>query len=225
VQQWDEESLFHFLFRLKPFLAVLAQGLKLSHANSSAAVLDKNHAFSLFKSRLEEQAGKVYEVRDLDDAARTLANVLMGQGVKSAVLAKMPPEIREKVVRSLWSSAINIVEPHGRDAPRIISKADAGVTVANFAVADIGAIVEITYDDADRLVSALPKIHVCLLQRDQILERFEEAGCRLRNTAEISERCVVSFISGPSRTGDIELKLVLGVHGPHQVHVIVFGGG
>ncbi|MDJ0270252.1 MAG: lactate utilization protein [Aigarchaeota archaeon] len=177
----------------------------------------------LFKDRFEQQAGRVYEAETLDEAASKLSNILLEQNVRRVAIAGMDEQVRERIRESLTSVGMEIVEPRGGNAHETINSAEAGVTLASFAVADIGAIAEITNDDADRLVSSLPRIHACLLQRQNIIDTFENSAQLIRDALSSSRSCVVSFIGGPSRTGDIELKLVLGVHGPHQVHVIIFG--
>lgn len=177
----------------------------------------------LFKARMEDQAGSVHVASSLEDAIRILVGILVEQEVSTAVIARMPPNMGDKVAQSVKSAGIRLIEPKGGDVPRLISGADAGITAASFAVAETGSIVEVTYDDADRLASALPKVHVCLLPRDRIVEGMEDSAPLLREATRGSGCSTISFISGPSRTGDIELKLVLGVHGPHQLHALVFG--
>lgn len=192
---------------------------------SSVKCLRKSSIITLFRERLEDHGGRVYETSSIDQAAETLAKLLIGEGVKSVVLAHMPPEVNSKIMESVKRGNISPLESTEADVARAINSVDAGVTMAKFASADTGSIVEVTYDDVDRLVSALPRIHVCLLSRASVVERFEDSAELVRNSVGVSKPSVVTFISGPSRTADVELKLVMGVHGPHQLHVIVFGEG
>lgn len=186
--------------------------------------LEQQSVLSLFRQRFEDQGGRVYEARSVEEAADTLVKILVKEGVKSVVLARMPVEIRKRITERIGKASLSLLEPAGADTARQINSVDAGVSVAGFAVADTGSIAEATYDDVDRLVSALPKIHGCLLRRETIVERFEGTGELVRGSVDASRPSSLTFISGPSRTADVELKLVMGVHGPHQLHVIVFGG-
>jgi len=180
----------------------------------------------LFKSKFEQHSGKVHEALDIEEASRLLPRILAGSGASRVVLAAMPQEYGSRIRMDLISEGFEVLELRGikgREAVYMIDSADAGVTLAEYGVADVGAIAEVTEDDVDRLVSSLPRIHIALLRRDRIIGRFEESAQLIRRALMDRARCVVSFIGGPSRTGDIELRLVLGVHGPHQVHVVLFG--
>ena len=77
-------------------------------------------------------------------------------------------------------------------------------------------------DDALRLVSALPRVHVGVFRTADLLETLEDAAPRIRTFfTENNRNAAMSFISGPSRTGDIEMRLTLGVHGPAETHAVV----
>jgi len=85
-------------------------------------------------------------------------------------------------------------------------------------------MLEVVYDDSAKLASSLPIVHVALLESSSILRDLAEAmplvGEIVRN-APVGRKPIISFISGPSKTGDIEMRLLYGVHGPHTVHAIV----
>lgn len=175
----------------------------------------------LFRERFAEQGGKVYETRTFGEAVLTLTNLLVGQGVRRAVVARMKGDAREHVLRSVRSAGIEVIEP-SNNAPHEINMADAGITMPDLAVAETGTLVEITQDQKDRLVSTIPRIHACLLNRENIVRRLQDLTGVM--SEEIKNRgAVITLISGPSKTADIELRLVVGVHGPHQVHVILYG--
>jgi len=93
---------------------------------------------------------------------------------------------------------------------------------AIFAIAFTGAIVEVSTNDAGRLVSSLPRVHVALLPAAQIVPALEDAAPRLRQIyRDHRQHCNITFISGPSRTADIEMRLFLGVHGPQAAYVVL----
>ena len=70
----------------------------------------------------------------------------------------------------------------------------------------------------ERVASLLPPVHVAVIQSDQIVPDLIDAFGLLADRQLPSN---VTFITGPSKTGDIELQLTTGVHGPGQLHVIV----
>jgi L-lactate dehydrogenase complex protein LldG len=70
-----------------------------------------------------------------------------------------------------------------------------------------------------RLVSLVPPVHIAIISASKIRETLGEVLALLRSAGEISP--AVTFITGPSRTADIELTLAIGVHGPQELYVIV----
>ena len=102
----------------------------------------------------------------------------------------------------------------GRDE---LFAADLGVTTAQWAIAETGTLVLDMAQERHRLASLLVPVHVCLLPRARILANLGEALKTLGRPLPPT----VTLITGPSRTADIELQLVVGVHGPRELHVVV----
>ncbi|MBU1237490.1 MAG: lactate utilization protein C [Gammaproteobacteria bacterium] len=117
-----------------------------------------------------------------------------------------------------WAAAGIAFEGRGaRDADRI------GITGAFCAIAETGTLVLLSGHDTPASVSLLPETHVAVVAASRIVMGMEEAWNLLRAKGGALPRAV-NFVSGPSRTGDIEQTIVLGAHGPYQVHVIVVTG-
>jgi len=93
----------------------------------------------------------------------------------------------------------------------------AGVSRAIAGLADTGSVVLAASPDEPRARSLLPDVHVTLLRRADVLPDlaalFQKLGGELPSA--------LAIVTGPSRTGDIEQKLVVGVHGPGEVHVVL----
>jgi L-lactate dehydrogenase complex protein LldG len=94
---------------------------------------------------------------------------------------------------------------------------DAGVSEAPYGLADTGSVVLAASPEEPRARSLLPFVHVSLLREDRILpgleELFEAVGGDLPSA--------LAIVTGPSRSADIEQMLVVGVHGPGEVHVVL----
>jgi L-lactate dehydrogenase complex protein LldG len=94
---------------------------------------------------------------------------------------------------------------------------DAGVSVASYGLADTGSVVLAASATEPRARSLLPPVHVSLLREDRVLpglrELFEALGGELPSA--------LAIVTGPSRSADIEQQLVVGVHGPGEVHVVL----
>ena len=98
---------------------------------------------------------------------------------------------------------------------------DVGISGVDYLIAETGSIVLLTKPDQPRSLSLLPPVHIAVARREQILpDLFDLFDNPLRGGAPLP--ACVSIITGPSKTGDIELKLVTGVHGPGEVHVVIF---
>ncbi|MEN3365290.1 MAG: L-lactate dehydrogenase complex protein LldG [Burkholderiales bacterium] len=98
-----------------------------------------------------------------------------------------------------------------------------GITGVFCAVAETGTLMMLSGPDTFASASLLPETHIAVLPASRIVGSMEDAFALAR--AEHGELPrATNFISGPSRTGDIEQTIVLGAHGPYRVHVIVVAG-
>ena len=122
--------------------------------------------------------------------------------------------------------AIDAARP---DAGRLLrALGDHGVTHVvglpdNAAAATTGTLVVSTGEGKSRIPTVLPPNHIAIINLDQLLPRMEDWLKQEREGGEqhITSSANLCFISGPSRTADIEKQLVLGVHGPRRLQVIV----
>jgi L-lactate utilization protein LutC len=103
--------------------------------------------------------------------------------------------------------------------------ADLGVGGVDYLLAETGSIALLTRPDRPRSLSLLPPVHVAVAHRRQLLpDLFDLFEARLWAERQGLPSCL-SLITGPSKTGDIELRLVTGVHGPGEVHVVLIDEG
>jgi L-lactate utilization protein LutC len=91
----------------------------------------------------------------------------------------------------------------------------AGLTSALGGIAETGTLIVPSGPGCPQTASLLPEIHIAILRADRICASLPQAV----NLEEIRSASSTSFISGPSRTADIEMTLTIGVHGPRQVRV------
>jgi len=95
-----------------------------------------------------------------------------------------------------------------------------GITGAFCAIAETGTLMMCSGPDTPPATSLLPETHIAVLRRDRILTGMEDAWALLRTEHGAMPRAV-NFISGPSRTADIEQTVTLGAHGPYRVHILL----
>jgi L-lactate dehydrogenase complex protein LldG len=95
-----------------------------------------------------------------------------------------------------------------------------GVTGSFCAIAETGTLVTLSGEFSPATTSLLPETHIAVLRTSRIVKTMEDAWSLVRQEVGDLPR-QVNFISGPSRTADIEMTLVYGAHGPFRVHVIL----
>jgi len=96
---------------------------------------------------------------------------------------------------------------------------DVGITRAQAGIAETGTLVLDSAVEHNRLISLVPPVHIAIIDASRIYATLGETLAMLQNDNEPSP--AITFITGPSRTADIELTLTVGVHGPQELHVII----
>jgi L-lactate dehydrogenase complex protein LldG len=95
-----------------------------------------------------------------------------------------------------------------------------GITGCFCAVAETGTLMLCGSPESPATVSLLPETHIAIVSASRIVPGMEEGWALARTELGQLPRAI-NFISGPSRTGDIEQTIVLGAHGPYRVHLIL----
>ncbi len=139
--------------------------------------------------------------------------------------AHIPVDGLESAIRA---AGIEILQPdaHGADRAALLTQcagAQVGLTGADAAAATTGTLIFTTAPGRGRIPTILPPVHIAVITLDQLYTRVESwiAAQRQSGLTAFTQSANFCFITGPSRTGDIEMELILGVHGPGQVQVIV----
>ena len=102
---------------------------------------------------------------------------------------------------------------------RELASCDAGISECDALVAHTGSVLVTSRSAGGRALSVLPPHHVVLARRDQLLGGLPDAFALVRKKYAPNYPSLISFITGPSRTGDIERILVLGAHGPRKLTI------
>lgn len=97
-------------------------------------------------------------------------------------------------------------------------KANIGLTISDITLAESGTVVLLTNQDQGRVIHFLPTNYICLVPKSTIVPRMTQAAVILKE--KMVPSCV-NFITGPSNSADIEMNLVVGVHGPVRATYIV----
>lgn len=151
----------------------------------------------------------VDQVATAAEAPAAVARYLVGLNLP------MKAVVWPALARLDWSVSGVATEARGaRDADLV------GITGCFCAIAETGTLMLCGSPDGPATVSLLPETHIALVPASRIVAGMEEGFALAR--AELGQLPrAVNFISGPSRTGDIEQTIVLGAHGPYRVHLIL----
>jgi L-lactate dehydrogenase complex protein LldG len=95
-----------------------------------------------------------------------------------------------------------------------------GLTGCFCAVAETGTVLLLSAPDTPKVTALLPETHICVVRASRLLDTMEDSFALLRQEIGDPPRAVF-FVSGPSRTADIEQTIVIGAHGPYRVHVVI----
>ncbi len=101
----------------------------------------------------------------------------------------------------------------------IAFEVDAGLTSVDFAVAETGTLALIAAPGQGRAVSLLPPLHIAVLEARDVVHELAALFEQVQARGGLPS--ALTFITGPSKTGDIEQKLTVGVHGPGELHLVV----
>ncbi len=199
--------------------------------------------------KFEEELAKVgsthYRASSRSELENILHAILSQAEARSAVLTRnaLLSELRLEDMTRAWK--VETLEWPGADAnsPSAPAEADlsvdaaeraryreacfaaqVGITGADFALAETGSLVLTSATEGSQLASLAPPVHVALYRRNQLVASLDDIVARLAMPRAAQEplpgRSVV-FITGTSRTADIEQILIKGVHGPREVHAVL----
>ena len=125
---------------------------------------------------------------------------------------------------------VHAIQTHARETLRQkFIDASVGISGANMAIAETGTIVLVTNEGNADLTTTLPPVHIALFGLDKLVASLEDAVSMLRmlprsGTGQLMTS-YVNWITGPSRSADIEQSLTIGVHGPRELHCVILDNG
>jgi len=158
---------------------------------------------------LESEAAAAQALAEMARAESWQRLAAHGDGARGASTRAMVSKLG---LASLWTDA-------GYDV-REMERCDAGVTECDALVAQTGSVLVTGRSAGGRALSVLPPHHVVLARREQLVADLPAAFALLERKYAGNYPSFIGFITGPSRTGDIERILVLGAHGPRKLTIL-----
>ncbi len=163
-----------------------------------------------------ERVGSVEEVRDY------VLSLAQEKGAKRLVRWDDEELERLDVDRPLTEAEVEVAVWRDLNDFREVSvEADIGLTTAEWAVAETGSLILAGGPGRGRTVALLPPTHVAVIPVERVLSTVSEAIEKYAEAEGLPAN--VCFHTGPSRSGDIEMSLTIGMHGPGDVRVVLVG--
>ena len=184
-----------------------------------ARVAGKSHEdhIALFKQHMVGQSATIVDAASMADVPSLIAEYLRQNNLPArlsmgddATLNSLP-----------WSKEPSLTRKPGRAAP----DDEVGLSHATAGIGETGTLMIASGPDNPVTINFLPETHIVVLEARDVVGPYEDAWMKIR--ARFGDRAMprtVNMISGPSRTGDIGGKLVMGAHGPRRMCVIVVAG-
>ncbi len=199
-------------------------------------------AETALRARLDDPKRNLIPARatDLDDAGRIELFVAMAEEVQTSVarvagFAEVPAAVAAYLASENLPAELVMAPDAALDAipwaerPLLQlrrGKAEPGdqvsLTPAFAGIAETGTLMLTSGAETPTTLNFLPDTHIVVLRADQVLPSYEEGWSRLRARGAMPR--TVNFITGPSRTGDIEQRIQLGAHGPRRLHIVLVDG-
>lgn len=163
-----------------------------------------------FKENLETVNGNVYLCNSKKELAKKLKSFLLPFNQNDICCA-------EKELQNFLSE--ENISFSGKDLAKSI---EIGITSCEFLIAHTGSVMVSSALEGGRQMFVYPPIHVVLAKKSQLVDYLGAAYSNIQNKYGKNLPSQITLITGPSRTADIEKTLVMGAHGPRELHVFIY---
>lgn len=169
---------------------------------------------AIFKENAAKVSTTVVEMKNLQEAVNYALNLCDSRSGKIFAAPELPEEILLTITEQADKQGIKLVQNNLRACLKDIS---VGFTKGDMALADTASVIMSSQSEDARLASMLSEVHVIAVPASKVVDGSYDAEAYLCEA--LSGTMYTTFISGCSRTSDIERVLTLGVHGPLELHV------
>lgn len=198
------------LFDVERRLAEAPRGVQIQRGRG-----DRADRLATFRAEAERAQATVVEVASLDDVPAEVARFLRDANCPATLRMGADP----RLAAMPWSATTLEVTTGPSDGGDLNA-----VTMALAGIAETGTVALVSGPDNPTTLNFLPDNAIVVVRGEDVVTGTEEAFDRLRE--RFGKGCsprTLNFVTGPSRSGDIELVLLLGAHGPRRLHIVIAG--
>lgn len=173
-----------------------------------SGIFSREELADRFSAELSSVGGEVHRAANEVQAVRKIKEILAEVGANRIAISDLD------LLRDSSIVGLNVIADPSRED---LFSVNAGISTAQLAIAETGTLVLRSSSERHRLVSLVPPAHVCVLKADNIRPSMDSVLEEMSDNIDPT----ITFITGPSRTSDIELTLAIGVHGPKRLIVVL----
>ena len=173
------------------------------------------------QKRAEVVQATVHRMSALKHALQYAVDLTVSQGGRSMAAAGLEQEVVDALQSACADAGVELLTSRLRDHTGGFHTA---VTSVDWGIAETGTLVLDSSDEELRLATMLAETHVALLPVSHIMPDTESLENELDAVIKKDPSAYLAFITGASRTADIERVLAIGVHGPQELHILLMDG-
>ena len=181
-----------------------------------------------FRDELTAAGGVLHVVPNNEAAVAKVIELVKAKATRRALLGRGPfidPLGLADRLRSVGVDAVCVDSLTPEISRDPFFAADIGISGVDFLVAETGSVVVQSRLGEPRSLSLLPPVHIAVADRSQLVADLFDLFVKKKGEEHAELPSCLSIITGPSKTGDIELRLVTGVHGPGEIYVVLLDAG
>jgi L-lactate dehydrogenase complex protein LldG len=183
-----------------------------------------------FTTELRKLEGRVYRAADDEEALEMLQGILEANATDRVIawesdeigLPGLQALLKEQGIAQLDTQVL--AQADRKERLQTLEPAQVCISGVEAAIAESGSLVLIHGPERPRLASLLAPVHVAIVREQQLVRGLGDAIAHIRSrygADPFANTSNLTFITGPSRTADIEMTLTLGIHGPKEIHVVL----
>lgn len=180
--------------------------------------MQKRDLIQQLKEKAEAVQAIVSEIKNIEDALQYTVDITHKQGGKTVVATGLEEEVRNLLKKQCESAGLALLEfPLRRHANEI----HTSLTLVDWGIAETGTLALDSTSEDVRIATMLAETHVAVLPASKIIPDSAAFEDGLNAILKRDASSYFAFITGASRTADIERVLAIGVHGPQELHILI----